>query len=103
MNDFFTSFYVTEKYHFGMDDTVLGISILDLQGITFVSNMLFSTSYFTYLCSSMNIAKQITAYLSVEVMSKNIFLQPAILYVVLSLFSLRRAGGKVCLVPSSRN
>ena len=22
MNDFFTSFYVTEKYHFGMDDTV---------------------------------------------------------------------------------
>ena len=33
----------------------------------------------------MNIAKQITAYLSVEVMSKNIFLQPAILYVVLSI------------------
>ena len=35
----------------------------------------------------MNIAKQITAYLSVEVMSKNIFLQPAILYEVLSLSS----------------
>ena len=23
MNDFFTSFYVPEKYHFGMDDTVV--------------------------------------------------------------------------------
>ena len=25
MNDFFTSFYVPEKYHFGMDDTVLDV------------------------------------------------------------------------------
>ena len=30
MNDFFTSFYLPEKYHFGMDDTVHSIPSLVL-------------------------------------------------------------------------
>ena len=42
MNDFFTSFYVPEKYHFGMDDTVVDISglLLRQKGALLQQNLL---------------------------------------------------------------